>query len=421
MPCQNGLKKVIAINSKRAWLAILTLSSLINQLTIHMVRPATTYKIDALGGGAELVGAITATYAVIPLFVAMPLGRLTQRRTTLSGLMAVGLLIMVVGGALIALFSSIWLLITGTALLGFGQLIFTIGGQSAVSRLAGPESIDSAFGWFTAGVSTGQMLGPLLAGWIISLLHEDGINMQVAIDVAIWCGAAIPIPACLVLLGIFLTSPQKRAVSESKLDNAPPGNNGAASVLRILALPSVASHIVASAALLALTDILVAFVPLLGQEYGLSPQTVGILLAIRGIGSLASRLLLGYLSAHFPREVLLVISLFASAMCFVALPMLMQPIWFAASLTFMGGFFLGLGQPLTMSMVSLSVPESWQSPGLALRLVGNRVGQVIVPAMAGALAAPAGATGAILLSGALVFASAADQTYRLKRRRHRPR
>lgn len=406
---------MVAIYAKRVWLAVLTLASLLNQLTIHMVRPATTYKVDALGGDAALVGGITATYALIPLFVAMPVGRLTQRRATLSSLMAVGLLTMAVGGVLIAIFPSVLLIVVGTALLGFGQLVFTIGGQSAVSRLAGRDSIDAAFGWFTAGVSTGQMLGPLLAGWIISLLHDGGISMRMAIDVAIWSGAAMPLLACLLLLGSFLTRQSWSKSWSGPDDTSQLDNDERASVLRILALPSLASHIIASAVLLALTDILVAFLPLLGQEHGISPKAVGVLLAIRGVGSLASRLMLGYLSARIQREILLVISLFASALCFGVLSMLMEPVWVAAGLIFIGGFFLGLGQPLTMSMVSLSVPASWRSPALALRLVGNRVGQVIVPVIAGSIAAPAGAAGAIVLSGALVFVSAADQAYRLKK------
>lgn len=407
----------MSARTRTLWITLLTLTALVNQFSVNVVRPSTTYKVDALGGDATMVGIIAAAYAIIPLISAMSLGRLAQRSSTLTVLMASGLIIMAAGSAGIALSPTVWGMIAGTAALGFGQLVFTIGGQSAVSRVAGESNVDAAFGWFTAGVSAGQMLGPLAGGWIISSGPGAGDLSLGGIDASIWAGGLVTIPGAVVLLltlffrrhGLDRAAPAPRKKESEKKDEEK------ASALHILQRPRIGSHILASAGLLALTDILVAFVPLLGQNAGLTPTMVGLLLAIRGIGSLVSRLLLGYLTTRLRREVLLVISLLVSTVCFGVLPWIIGTFWLAMTTTFTGGFFLGLGQPLTMTIITMAVPPDWRSPALALRLVGNRLGQVVIPLTAGAIAAPAGPSGAIWVGAGVQLLSAAEQSRHLRR------
>lgn len=400
--------------SSRMWILLLALMALVSQFSVNMVRPATTYKVDALGGDASLVGIIAASYALIPLFCAIPLGHLVRRLSALAWLMALGMVIKAIGAIVIAVSHTSLGIVCGTAALGLGQLVFVIGGQSAVSRASQDSTVDSGFGWFTAGVAVGQMLGPLSAGWVMST-STSAANTEVtinAINVSIWLGGLVTLPAALVLLISLITRRWRSEQRMVKRDQDTLVVQPKASVVRILRHPRVGSHIVASSALIAFTDILITFVPLIGQNAGLSPTAVGTLLAIRGVGSLASRIFLGYLTARFRRETLLIFSLVISAACFGALPPFIGATGAvtASVLMFAGGFFLGLGQPLTMSMVTLAVPQDWRSPALALRLVGNRIGQVIIPLLAGAVANPAGPGGALWAGGAVLLLSAAEQT-----------
>lgn len=77
----------------------------------------------------------------------------------------------------------------------------------------------------------------------------------------------------------------------------------------------------ASLALMATTDILVAFLPLLGKDKGVPPVIVGFLLATRAAASLASRLLLPVLLAHWSLPALVIATLAGAAttLCLVAL------------------------------------------------------------------------------------------------------
>jgi MFS family permease len=91
--------------------------------------------------------------------------------------------------------------------------------------------------------------------------------------------------------------------------------------------------------------------------------------------------------------VLLLITLFATS----ALPL--------AILMAIVGFLLGVGQPLTMSIVSKKSPIEERAMAISIRLFGNRLGQFLVPLGAGAIAGPFGSS-AIFIGLATLTASA---------------
>src|SRR5699024_11928334 len=74
-----------------------------------------------------------------------------------------------------------------------------------------------------------------------------------------------------------------------------------------------------------------------------------------------------------------------------------------------GGCTLGLGQPLTMTMITQAVPRTWRSPALALRLMGNRIGQVVLPIAASAVAGPIGPAGGIWFACAILGVSGIER------------
>ncbi len=67
---------------------------------------------------------------------------------------------------------------------------------------------------------------------------------------------------------------------------------------------------------------------------------------------------------------------------------------------------MGFGQPLSMTLVVQRVPEQARATALAVRLTGNRIGQVATPAAAGVIAGSAGAGSVFWLLSAMLVASA---------------
>jgi predicted MFS family arabinose efflux permease len=75
-------------------------------------------------------------------------------------------------------------------------------------------------------------------------------------------------------------------------------------------------------------------------------------------------------------------------------------------LVVVAGAGLGFGQPLSMTIVVKLVPEHARASALAVRLTGNRLGQVAAPAAAGLLAGSAGASSVFWLTSGFLAASA---------------
>jgi MFS family permease len=149
-------------------------------------------------------------------------------------------------------------------------------------------------------------------------------------------------------------------------------------------------------------DILVVFLPLYGTERDFSSTSIGIIIAIRAGASMLSRLALGKLSSRYSTMRILLYSNFVSvAMC--ALMGFAPNPWALAFVVLLAGFSLGVGQPLTMSLVSLATKPEERALAVSARLTGNRFGQFIIPAGAGLLASASGSSGVFLALSLLLL------------------
>lgn len=279
-------------------------------------------------------------------------------------------------------------LIAGTALLGAGQLACVVGQQAVVANNAASSRLDSAFGYLTFAASLGQALGPLA----ISLVGGQSVRPDTHSIFLLAAGMG------LVLFGTtFLVSSRVSGGKRSTRSGGAP-RGSAFSLLRV---PGVARALATSATVLAVVDLTVVYLPALGAERGLTAATVGLMLTVRAVFSMVSRLGLGRVSRRLGRLKLLVLSLAVStlALAVAAIPM---PEWLLFVVMAFLGLGLGIGQPLTMSWLSAQAPEGQRGRALALRLAGNRVGQVVLPSAIGVVAVGLGASGVFLASAVAV-------------------
>lgn len=402
------------------WLWALIGAAVLTQAATNLARPVTSYHLLALGAPDAAVGLATVAYALLPLVGALWLGRVTDRLSSAAPLVVAGAAVLAAGAAGLALATDVAAVLAASAVLGVGHLAFTIAGQAAIARRAPAHLLDGAFGWFTAAFSLGQMLGPLLSGGILT---AAGGTPRDATTLALWVAAGLALAGALPVLLAPGAPPGTRdpAAREASAESGvPPGDDaGRPTVRAILARPGVGSAMLASLALLAVLDILTAFLPVVGERHGVSAAWVGALLALRGAGSLVSRVFLPRLRRRLSRELLLAVALWASAATIAAVPVGMTSglLWLAAAAAVAGGLTLGVGQPLTMSVISEAVPHAWRSTALAVRLMGNRLGQVVLPAAAGLAAAPLGPSAAVWTACAVLAVSGVGRAARSRRRR----
>ncbi|MEU1083384.1 MFS transporter [Streptomyces sp. NPDC005908] len=371
----------------RGWLLRLVVAFGFAQGAVSMARPAVSYRALALGADERAVGVIAGVYALLPLFAAVPLGRRTDHGRC-APLLPTGVVLISAGCALSGVAGSLWAMALWSGVMGLGHLCFVIGAQSLVARRSAPHEQDRNFGHFTIGASLGQLAGPVAAG---ALIGTDMARTSALALLAAGAGGAVA-----------LTSLWR--IEEPGAPRTAPGER--VPVRGILRARGVPAGMLISLAVLSATDILTAYLPVVGEHRGIDPAVVGLLLSLRAAATIACRLILTPLLRLLGRTTLLTVTcLLAALLCAaVALPV---PVGVLAPVLAALGFCLGVGQPLSMTTVVQAAPAAARSTALALRLTGNRLGQVAAPAAAGLVAGVAGVAAPFVMLGALLLASAA--------------
>ncbi|WP_406175488.1 MFS transporter [Streptomyces canus] len=380
----------MAPGGNRGWLLRLVIAFSFAQGAVSMARPAVSYRALALGADERAVGLIAGVYALLPLFAAVPLGRRTDHGRC-APLLPVGVVLISGGCALSGLAGSLWAMAVWSGVMGLGHLCFVIGAQSLVARQSAPHEQDRNFGHFTIGASLGQLVGPIAAGALIGGSDMAGTS-ALALLVA-GAGAAV---ACTSLWRIE----HRDAAAKSRT-----GQGDRVPVGHILRSRGVPGGIFVSLSVLSATDILTAYLPVVGEHRGIAPSVIGLLLSLRAAATIACRLVLTPLLRLLGRALLLTVTcLLAALLCAgIALPV---PVWALAVMLAVLGFCLGVGQPLSMTTVVQAAPDGARSTALALRLTGNRLGQVAAPATAGLVAGVVGAAAPFVMLGTLLLLSA---------------
>jgi MFS family permease len=376
------------------WLGRILAVLVLTQAAMFLARPVTSYRALALGADERVIGLITASFAVVPLLVAVPLGRVADRRRPV-GMLVGGVVILVASYMLLGLAATLGELALWSALLGLGHLALMLAAQSLIAQQSENSQHDRDFGLMAAAVSLGQLIGPALAGLVLSADAAGSLEGATTRAFLVAAGlSTLALPAC------WGTS----TVGEPGRRRRPDGQR--MSARDIVRAPGVPAGMFASVTILAAVDIVTAYLPVIGERLGISPAVVGALLSLRAVASILSRLLIPWMVRALGRVRLIAVSAAGSALAMAALPVPDGAMGLAAVLV-VAGFFLGIGQPLTMSLIVQAVPDDARGTALAIRLTGNRVGQVATPAAAGLVAGAAGVAAAFwLLGGLLVLAAA---------------
>jgi MFS family permease len=372
------------------WANKLLISSAITQGAIYVIRPMMTYRALELDATASTIGFIAAIYALFPVLLALTFGRMVGKvgegRFVIFGTIFIG-----VSAAILLFADSLTILAIGAALSGLAHLACMVGGQTMVALKSPTDKYEEHFGRYTFSASLGQMLGPILATLVAGSTGVIPKSTSAAFALALALSALAMVP----VISWRNDAPTVVARKEET------GTLRAAS--NLLQKPGMFAAVFMSLAISSTADILVVFLPLYGNENQFSAFSIGVIISIRAATSMASRYFLGRLSARYSTKQLLVTSNAISVVACAAMAFAPNP-WVLGAIVFVAGFSLGVGQPLTMSLISqLTVPEE-RALAVSTRLTGNRLGQFVIPAGAGLLAAGSG-TGAVFIGLSILVAS----------------
>lgn len=372
------------------WLVIALLNSVAIQASTYLARPMITYKLLELHANSSTIGSFGALYALFPLILAIPLGRWINQFGE-GRFIAIGTFVIAISTISLATTHNEFLMVLLVATLGTAQLLCMAGAQALFANRAPRNNYESFFGYYTFSAALGQLVGPLIGAGVSG---SHGVLPR-STSHAFYASAII---AVIGLLPLFFGMPMRPTIGVSAKDS-----RESASLRRLLTNPGMLVAMYASLAVSSTVDVLVVFLPLFGKERGFSSGSIGVILALRAAASMLSRVNLGMLTERLGYFRLLVGSiLFSSGACIVALfartPSVLGVVIFFA------GFSLGVGQPMTMAWVSRISRDDERSFAISIRLAGNRLGQFLLPALAGLISGVFG-VGAVFISLAILMSS----------------
>jgi MFS family permease len=347
-----------------------------------------TYRALENGASGYEIGLIASIYALLPLLIAVPMGRWVGRFGEIP-LLFIGCLSFIILGVAFAFLNNVIAIAAATALAGVAHLSNVAASQAMVANRSAMNLQDQNFGYFSFATSFGHSVGPILGGLIAG---SAGVLPRSSTSAFIFAALL----ALLSLVPFFLFKSIKEVRTQQERDAA-----GAIKARDVLSRPGIKPAIWTSLSVAAANDVLVVILPLVGTEKGISPVVIGAILSIRSAAAMISRFLLGRLTKSYGSARTMNYSIFFSALFLFVSIYANSSIALGISMAIVG-FLLGIGQPLTMSIVSKKTPSQERAMAISIRLFGNRIGQFLVPLAAGALAAPFGASSVFIGLGVLV-------------------
>jgi MFS family permease len=366
----------------------LLVSSFLIQMVTALIRVTISYRAVELGLSIIGLGFIACAFAIFPILIAVQVGRHIDRghdaRTAW-----IGSAIFLVSIAGFAVWATPTGLLVFSAVMGLGHIMLMASQQMICVRAAGPKSLEGVFGNFMVANSVGQGLGPYVVGLL-------GGNAPVPPTEKLFVVGAACSAVALVVMLLLRPSRETRTTA---------GQGEIVPVSQILRIPGLVAVIMAGVILVAASDTVIVYIPLLGAERHIDVHDIGLLLTVRAAASMTARLFYSRMVMAFGRWNLMMASTFACGLSYAvfSLPL---PLWAMHLAIAMMGFSFGLATTLSITIVVDMTSVSARGTTNSLRIMSNRIGQFVMPFGAGLIAAAASVGGLfVALAVAIVAAS----------------
>lgn len=368
-------------------------SAFIVQTMLLIVIPLTALE---RGASPFMVGIILSAPHLLTMVLAIPLANVINRVGCKRSILASSLGMML-GAWVILLLPGYTGLILAQLVVGTAHMVIILAGQTIISGLGQGRVLERYFGWYTTSLSAGQLVGPLLAGWLIDI---SGFAPTLIVTGAI---------AFLGLFsGWFLTG-------SASIGQAP-GHSmvGYRTQLTLLRTnPGVQVSILLTVAVVFALVAHGTFLPVYLESIDMSATIIGALVSLRALCAMVVRPFMPWVIEWLggrSRSMLVSASLVAVGLMFTGL---VEGVVQLGLLALLIGIGSGISQPLSMVVLTERVPYAQRSGALGMRLMGNRSVQFLAPLSLGLLAEMVSYSMTFLFGGAVVLALVSLMVLRL--------
>lgn len=340
-----------------------------------------------LGAQPFTIGALAATFALFPLLLSWPAGKIVDRygpRTPLLlGAVGSGL-----GMLIPCFFASLPAIFIAAALSGIATTFYSIALQNMVGAFSTAENRARNYSNYAMAISTAASAGPLLAGFSF-----DSVGPAVAFFFGAMCFVA---PAILLAVWGGILPRAKKPEKET-----PPMNLKAT-----LTNPGVLPVLIASSLAQTGLDIFQFYIPVYGHSLELSSAAIGLVIAMCAVGGFAARVILPPWIARFSEERVLAQALIVSGVSFVLVPFVTTTVALSI-IAFVFGFGLNVTQPISLMIMYARSPEGRSGEALGVRFAADNATKLIGPVIFGAIASALGVAPLFWINAAMLVAGGA--------------
>lgn len=339
-------------------------------VALGAARVTTALYALSLHASAFTVGTLIALFALFPMILAVPMGRVIDRIGMRKPLM-VGCLLASAGVFLAATVGGLPILYVAAVLIGTGFMAIFIGTQHAVGVMSPPDQRTASYSRLSLGFSISSFTGPLIAGFMI-----DHVSYSFAYAS---CGLFTMIAFGLTVSGALAHLPiQPNSQHHAK-----------GSPLQLLRDSELRRVYIVGILLAAAWDMFAFVTPVHGSSLGFSASTIGMILACFAAATFIVRLAMPGIVRRYREWQILTVALTTAAICYVIFPFMDTPITLAATAAVLG-LALGTGQPNVLALLHSIAPAGRSAEAIGIRATIGNASSVMMPLAFGAAGATLG-------------------------------
>jgi MFS family permease len=337
----------------------LILISLTAHLALAGSRITTSLYALSLHASEFTIGTLIALFALFPMLLAVPMGRLIDRigiiRPMLAGCLAMG-----IGCALPGFVNGLPVLYLATVLIGTGFMVVQVASQHTVGAMSAIEKRATNFSWLALGFSISGFCGPVIAGLII-----DHARYSVAYLVfCVFTLGAVALVACGRLTRIQLATEQ---------EHIQPG-----SALGLLRDTEMRRIYMVGTLLSSAWDLFTFVLPIHGTHSGFTASTIGLILGCFSAATFMVRLAMPWISRHLSEWQVLTAALALAALCYALFPLMRQPFSLMVIAAILG-LAVGSSQPNMLALLHHAAPAGRAAEAVGVRVTIGNACQVVLP------------------------------------------
>lgn len=340
-----------------------------------------------LGASPVLVGLLVSSGHVLPMLLAMRLGRLVDRiggrRVLTFG--AIGALLMPLA---VVLAPSLPALALTQVVSGLFHVCLAVASQSLVASLGDKRTHERNFAWYMTFLSVGQLGGPITAGVLV-----DTLGYQVAFG-------SLMVTSAITLISVGVIG---RLDIVDVATGGDRSTHGSGQIRRLSANIGVQLAILGSCGVLTAIAVRQAFMPPYLLENAFTATSIGMLLSLRALAAVAVRPLMPQiirLLGGRARTLMVMIVLVAIGVGVLGFTTSFVVL---AVLSLLAGIGTGVGMPLSIVTIASHVEPHERATALALRLTVNRGAQLVTPFIMGITIGLIGYGPSFFVTGALLL------------------